>query len=506
MNSVAIIAVVLLALYLVLQAVTLYLTWHYHYLPAIRHRSLALTYMLMASHTVLVINTLLALAFPDVYPCMLNPWMGGILLPSCMMMVVCRFYRLAALYRWNAHELEKCARPRPVSLYLKRISNSKSDGHSLLESHGSNSYDRPMPAMGTPSTDADHAHGTASSPAFPVASDASAHELHGKRASIVDRLLEAYTDRCAIMCTLAVAGILVVPALLVTFLRPYHDLRPFTECAITLVDMTPILASILLITSVGGGMIALRVMQARDAYGIRTELVTSIAVALAGVAATTAWVIYSHLDAPVKHSAQQRMYYYSVTGFINGTSFIVCNALIVNYPVMAASWRARKGAYARRDASSQTMNMRHLEDSRLSFVGSPPSYPRHFEQLLEDPLELASFRSHCVASFSIAACVFYERFSALQRHYKIASSGHGISLQLLPEFVDELEVLYRDFLIPEAPLSLANTLHPMTFALLQNAYRQRHICYDLLEDAAVQVKQHLFIWSYPAYANGQLCH
>ncbi|KAI8050955.1 hypothetical protein BDF22DRAFT_694156 [Syncephalis plumigaleata] len=476
MVTLAIVSIVLLAVFLVLQVITFYLVWHYQYLPAIRHRSIPFTYMLMVGYTVQVTNTLLAVAFPAVYPCMLNPWVGGVLLPTCTMMVICRFYRLVALYRWNSRELDEYIRSRPVSAYLERINSaSPSDHQDMTESQVNDNMEQP---------------------ALPRNSVL-------RKSSFIDKILEAYTDSCAIKCTLAVAGILVIPALLITFLRPFHDLRPLSACSINLIDMSPILASIFLIVSIGGGMIALRVMQARDVYGIRTELTASITISLVGIIVSAAWVIYSYVTIPVKRSMQERIFYYAVSGLINGVGFIVCNFIIVTYPVLSASWNARNGASNERDISNQITNLRRTQDNRLSFATNLPSYPKQFEQVLNDPLALASFRSYCIPSFSIAACVFYEKFSALQRHYRAAESDHGVSLDLLPEFVDKLEILYHTFIVPEAPLSLASTLHPVTFTMLQNAYQQRQICYDLLNDAAMQIKQHLFIWSYPAYIKAQ---
>jgi hypothetical protein len=79
-------------------------------------------------------------------------------------------------------------------------------------------------------------------------------------------------------------------------------------CSINLIDMTPIPASILLIVSIDGGMIVLCVMQARDTYGIHTELVASISISLIVIIISAAWVIYSYISAPVKRSTQERVY------------------------------------------------------------------------------------------------------------------------------------------------------------------------------------------------------
>ncbi|KAI9597752.1 hypothetical protein BDF19DRAFT_434341 [Syncephalis fuscata] len=481
MKPVQIFSVILLAVFLLLQLITFYLAQHYQHLPAIRHRSLSFTRILLVSYTLLVTNTLLALGFPQVYPCMLNPWVGGVILPSCCMVVICRFYRLAALYRWNARELQNYVKPRPVSALLESIEDENLPKGRLLKVQGQND-----------SATAVTSHDTMSS--------AGAIE---QKLGLVDRLLDAYTDRRAIACTLMAAAILIIPSLLITILRPFHDSRPIQSCVINLIDMLPILISTLLIVGIGGGSIALRVLQARDAYGIRAELIASVAISLILITLSTLWVVYSYASNSGKRLAKDRLKFYDISGLLNGIGFIVCQFLIVNYPTLMASWNARNSLFAQKDLNAAVIRIRYTATGHLSFVSDLPAYSKQFEKLLDDPLELASFRSYCVGSFSIPACIFYEKFSTLQRQYNADDPNSGVLPHLLPQFVDQLEVLYRDFIVTGAPLPLTSILHPATLNMLRNAYNRRQICYDLLNDAVIQVKQHLYIWSYPDYIKAQ---
>ncbi|RKP04905.1 hypothetical protein THASP1DRAFT_33278 [Thamnocephalis sphaerospora] len=105
MTALEIFIIVFLAVYLPVQLATLWVAWKLRRLPAIRHRSLSFTILIVLMDTVIVLHEFLPLLMLDTYPCSATLWIVDVLLPTSSVLWVARFYRLAALYRWNEQEL-----------------------------------------------------------------------------------------------------------------------------------------------------------------------------------------------------------------------------------------------------------------------------------------------------------------------------------------------------------------------------------------------------------------
>ncbi|RKP04615.1 hypothetical protein THASP1DRAFT_33599, partial [Thamnocephalis sphaerospora] len=127
-------------------------------------------------------------------------------------------------------------------------------------------------------------------------------------------------------------------------------------------------------------------------------------------------------------------------------------------------------------------------------------YPEHFEHIFADSLELATFRTHCIASFTVPACLFYERAIALHRRYGLDNPTRATPAHQITQLVDELEALYADYFSRGASLPLFGVLTDRTAQKLENSFARREMRVDLLNDAMAEIKCYLYLWAYPSYA------
>ncbi|RKP06459.1 hypothetical protein THASP1DRAFT_31731, partial [Thamnocephalis sphaerospora] len=331
MTALEIFIIVFLAVYLPVQLATLWVAWKLRRLPAIRHRSLSFTILIVLMDTAIVLHEFLPLLMLDTYPCSVSLWIVGMLMPTASVLWIARFYRLAALYRWNEQELLRYGQPSRSSAatissdallpeYCESTTSPTNSRYHLGEpERHENPADRALDNIHTirssrhvhrSPSDATHCTDDDDAVAITVSCDhlvdirhsndqpqngmRPAHvgniymarkRAHSTRASVskskkrigpVDFILDHYTDR-GVLWTMAVVGVVMLIICAVVKLKhQIFDERPYFGCGINIIDTIPVLISLFLILVVGGGMIATRVARARDNYGIRTELIAAV--------------------------------------------------------------------------------------------------------------------------------------------------------------------------------------------------------------------------------------
>ncbi|RKP05073.1 hypothetical protein THASP1DRAFT_33100 [Thamnocephalis sphaerospora] len=417
MSPLDIFIIVFLSLFLLAQLATLWLTWLLRRLPAVRHRSISFTIVLVLMDTPVVFHELLPIPLIEVYPCVLNPWLAGVLLPMVATLWVCRFYRLAALYRRNEQELLRYNTvEQPDVVVLPReerpssLASSSENGPGVSPDRGLlRPFDQEERAAAEdvtpertcvemtacrdsqPHSDSTHRKSSGSTPAVPslwwekndslshhigdtltvrrrgfsIASSASAP---GKYLSFVDRLLDRYKDQNVLWATGIIGVFMSIVAVLTMWLHPIYDTRPFSVCGIGVPDTLPIFIPMLLVTVLGGALIVVRVIRVHDTYGIRTELAVAVSVTSGMLIAAAIWHNRSGQAQPSNPSAPSRHRDFIISSLINGFGVALGHILSINWPIARISWRA--WAYA---GTFNTMEGRFLREKAADAGNSATS-------------------------------------------------------------------------------------------------------------------------------------
>jgi hypothetical protein len=343
---------------------------------------------------------------------------------------------------------------------------------------------------------------------------------------ILDAIVERYNDRRMFTIVGIMSAIMVIIYVVFVLGHPEIISSNLFSCGLGLFRFKPSTILALLIVIVDGGIIGFRVIHSHDTYGIRTELLLSVvlgiipfivSLVLLGVTSTV----------PSMKSYSHKTY----DGFVlfNSVLFfgtILCQLVSINWPILRIWNEHTKHLRSYNALSAQSANAtnphcmslspqhlpsyEHVATSRSAAWStmygrnrisdfSQVNYPKHFIRTLSDPLELSAFRKYCVSSFSVAACLFYERISAIHRRYGLDGSGSSIPIHQLSQYLDEMNAIYRDFLAPNAKLSLSGTLSKVTEYNLLKAFLNREMSPALLNNAMAEVKNYLYLWVYPKY-------